>query len=190
MDNFVAHDLAAAQFDEKLRQLTRVDQWDLATPCMGWDVQALVQHVVGGNRMAVSLLGGATADEASSFFAEDQLGTKPADAYVRSAAAQAAAFRVHGALNRTIHHPAGDMPAPQLLGFRIADLTVHAWDLARALRIDETIDADLVAHVYEGMLPMADMIGTLGMFGTGPSGSLTPAASVQDRLLDLTGRRP
>ena len=35
----------------------------------------------------------------------------------------------------------GDLPGAEILGFRIGDITVHAWDLARALGVDEALDA-------------------------------------------------
>jgi hypothetical protein len=34
------------------------------------------------------------------------------------------------------------------------------------------------------------MIPATGVFGSGPSGTLGPDAPLQDRLLDLSGRRP
>ena len=110
--------------------------------------------------------------------------------FARAADAQEAAFRAPGAFDRTCHHPIGDVPGAQLARFRIGDMTLHAWDVARATGGDETLDAELVADVYESMLPMTPFIGTVGVFGTGPSGTLDDAAPTQQRLLDLSGRRP
>jgi len=39
------------------------------------------------------------------------------------------------------------------------------------------------------MEPMAPFIGTIGLFGTGPSGQVDESAPAQMRLLDLSGRR-
>src|SRR5260370_8001843 len=36
----------------------RDDQWDAPTPCTGWNVRDLVNHVVGGNLAFASLLRG------------------------------------------------------------------------------------------------------------------------------------
>ena len=52
------------------------------------------------------------------------------------------------------------------------------------------IDPALAAFVLEGMLPMAPMMGQVGVFGEGPSGTVDDDAPAQERLLDLTGRRP
>ena len=35
-----------------------------------------------------------------------------------------------------------DMSGDQLLGFRIVDMTMHAWDLSRSLGLDESLDAE------------------------------------------------
>jgi len=103
---------------------------------------------------------------------------------------QAEALRTPGALERIVHHPAGDVSGAQLLSFRIGDLALHAWDLARAIGADETLDPELVALVWEGMQPLAPVIAQLGIFGAGPSGDLDDDAPLQHRLLDLSGRRP
>jgi len=90
----------------------------------------------------------------------------------------------------TVHHMVGDIPAAMLLGFRIGDLTLHSWDLARAIQADESLDPVLVEAVWETVSPMRDSIGQTGVFGDGPSGDLSDDAPLQVRLLDLTGRRP
>ena len=77
-----------------------------------------------------------------------------------------------------------------LLAFRIGDNLLHAWDLARACGFDETLDADAVAATWAALEPMAPMIPSIGVFGSGPSGSVGADAPIQVRLLDLSGRRP
>ena len=89
-----------------------------------------------------------------------------------------------------VHHTIGDVPASRLLEFRIGDLTLHAWDLATAIGVDDGIPDDLAAVVLGQILPMAPFIGEIGIFGTGPSGSVGEDAPALTRLLDLTGRRP
>lgn len=84
----------------------------------------------------------------------------------------------------------GDLPGAEILGFRIGDLTVHAWDLARALGVDEALDAALVALVWERLEPMAPVLGSIGVFGEGQSGQVGADAPVQARVLDAMGRRP
>mgnify|MGYP001162074968 CR=1 FL=1 len=181
---------AIDDFGTRLRQV-RDDQWELPTPCTEWSVRDLANHLVNGGRMAALLLHGATGDEVIASFDVDALGTDPMAAFEASAATETAAFAEPGALERTVHHPgAGDIPGAMLLGFRVGDNVLHAWDLARAVGLDETLDADVVAATWAALEPMADVMPATGVFGEGPSGTVGADAPVQRRLLDLAGRRP
>jgi uncharacterized protein (TIGR03086 family) len=180
---------ADAQFARVIREVT-VDDLDRPSPCEGWDVRGLLNHVIGGNRASVMLLEGGSRDDVMAIFGEDLIGDDYLVAYEDSIAESRAAFAEEGALQLTVHHMMGDIPATQLLQFRTGDLTLHGWDLARAIGADEAIDPELAAFVLEGMLPMAPMIASVGVFGEGPSGTVGEDAPAQERLLDLTGRRP
>lgn len=191
MDLLEALDAAAAGFTLRLQDAPD-DAWGRPTPCSDWDVRALVTHVIGGNRMAVGLLGGSPHEQVLSelqrlgvVMGEDIVAT-----YEESVAEQRAAFRRPGALDATVNHVIGDIPARMLLGFRIADLLVHSWDLARGLGVDDTLDPEVVAVVWRFAEPMAEGMRASGRFGEGASGTLGPDASLQDRVLDLHGRRP
>ena len=166
------------------------DQWDLATPCDAWTVRQLVGHVAAGCQMAATLAAGGTRLDAISVLGVDQLGDRPVEAVDAALDAQQAAFEQPGVDSQVFEHPAGDMPGAQVIRFRLGDLLVHQWDLARAIGADETLDPELVAEVWDGIAPMIPMMATSGVFGTGPSGSLGDDAPVQVRLLDAMGRRP
>jgi uncharacterized protein (TIGR03086 family) len=176
------------EFGRRLREVGP-DDWDRPTPCDGWVVRDLVVHVLVGNRMATLLVQGGSRADAEALFVDAALPGDVLGEFEASADAQAAAFAEPGAMERTTAHPAGDFPAPMLLGFRIGDYSIHAWDLARAIGTDETLDPDLVAHLYETMAPAAPLLAASGRFGDGASGDLDDAAPLQDRLLDLAGRR-
>jgi len=180
---------ADAQFARVIRTVV-VDDLDKPTPCEGWDVRGLLNHVIGGNRASVMLLEGGSRDDVMALFGEDLVGDDYLVAYEDSIADSRAAFAEEGALGRTVHHVMGDIPATQLLQFRTSDLTLHGWDLARAVGADDAIDPELAAFLLEGLLPMAAVMGSVGVFGEGPSGTVGEDAPVQQRLLDLTGRRP
>ena len=189
MEQLSALGVARSEFERRLRQVEAGD-WDRPTPCSEWNVRGLVVHVLGGLAMAPALLGGCSRDDATAMF---EGATVPEDfvaEFNRLADGQAEAFAAPGALDRICHHPRGDFPGGVLLGFRIGDFALHAWDLARAIGADETLNGDLVAVVWEGIQPMLPVIGTLGAFGEGPSGSVAENAPLQSRLLDATGRRP
>lgn len=189
MDPLDALALARAEFARRLRAVGPGD-WDRPTPCEDWTVRDLVTHVIVGQEMTVALLGGATRDEVMAIAMAGSLPDDPVTAYEAGAEAQAAAFAAPGALDPVYPHPAGDFPGSVVLAFRVGDATLHAWDLARAIGADETLNADLVAHVWAGIEPMAPVMATSGRFGEGASGTLPADAAPQLKLLDATGRRP
>jgi len=188
-DGLALLELGGEQFAAVLARVPD-DAWDRPTGCDDWDVRALVGHVVGGQRLATIILHGAGRDEALGALAADLLGDDPGAAFAREHAACVEAFREPGALECTVAHPMGDIPATMLLGFRIGDLTLHAWDLAHATGTDEALAPALVEAVWASVYPMGESIAQTGVFGDGPSGTVPDDAPLQLRLLDFTGRRP
>ena len=83
------------------------DRWHADTPCDGWDVRALVNHVVSGNLWAAELAAGRTIEDVGDRLGGDVLGADPVGSYAASAKAAAAAFRGAGALAGPLPVPAG-----------------------------------------------------------------------------------
>jgi uncharacterized protein (TIGR03086 family) len=185
MDPLDALDRAVQGFDARLALVEDV-HWPRPTPCEAWDVRFLVAHVVGGNRFAAQVLDGASADAAMEHvLSQPQLGAEPRADFASSSAAQRERFRTDGALRRTVSHPVGDMSAAQFLDFRIFDIAVHAWDLARAIGADDALDPALAQAALDIIQSAGGQMG----FGITPSGQAAQDASAQERLLDLAGRR-
>jgi len=177
-----------AEIMARIDQLTD-EHWNMSTVCGEWTVDELVRHLVSGARAAVVGLSGAAKERV----VESVQSPIEGDVIVALRAAfaeQTEAMRSPGALEKTVHYPMIDMPGAQLLGFRVVDSTMHAWDLARSLGFDEGLDAELVAWAWDWIQSIAPFIGRIGMFGEGPSGMLTDADPLDRRLIDLTGRRP
>jgi uncharacterized protein (TIGR03086 family) len=178
-----------AATDELGRRLAVVDEgaWTLPTPCPDWDVHYLVAHVVGGNRFAALILAGVAASDAiDEVMSAPQLGDDPIGAWTTTAATQSAAFRATSALERLVDHPLGKITGRGFLELRVFDITLHAWDLARSLGMDERLDPALV-EVVLGIVEN----GSPGMgFGIDALGTTSASSSRQARLLDLTGRDP
>jgi uncharacterized protein (TIGR03086 family) len=181
-------DVAHRRFSTVLAEATPA-HWPMPTPCEDWTVGELVDHVVGGEHVTLALLDGATPDEAvAERFVVDP--ERALSQFEEVAQATEDAFAAPGTLERTVHHFIGDVAGLQVLGFRICDLTLHGWDLARALGHDESLDPELVEAVWTDLQPIAPFIGATGIFGAGPSGDVADDAPLQLRLLDLAGRRP
>jgi uncharacterized protein (TIGR03086 family) len=140
--------------------------------------------------MAARLADGASRNEAIAVLGIDHLGDDPIAAVDRALRGQVVAFERPDVAVHVFHHPAGDMPGSQVLNFRIGDLLVHQWDLARAIGVDESLDPSVVQLVWDGIQPMLPMMGSVGVFGAGLSGAVGADAPLQLRLLDAMGRRP
>jgi uncharacterized protein (TIGR03086 family) len=176
---------ANAAFEQRLR-LVGANDWPRPTPCSEWDVRALVNHVIGGNRRYTMLLRGASAESVNRTRTEDHLGADPVTAFTTTARELVAVFCEDGALIRIAHHPIGDRTGGHLLAMRVLDVTVHTWDLARALNVDATLDPDAV----EFALAHTEVIEAgreHGSFAT-PTGPVPVATAPQARLLHMAGR--
>ena len=164
--------------------------WDKPTPCENWSVARLVAHLIGGEQMAAGLLSGCSRDDAMAMISAGVPEGDLVDGFARAAAASRAAFDAPGAMEMVVHHPIGDVAGSQLLDFRVGDLSLHSWDLARAIGADEALDPTLVSAAWDSLSPLSEVISSIGIFGEGPSGAVAEDAELQLRLLDLTGRRP
>lgn len=172
---------------EFCRRLSLVDdaQWNDPTPCEGWTVRDLVEHVVAGNRLAVSLLTG--RPEALDGRDDEHTGAELIAEFNCTLDRQRTAFESAEA-NLDIAHPAGRITASQFVTYRAADIAVHAWDLARAIGAEERLPEKLIEHALRPYVQWVATLSAEGMFGDGPSNY--PPARPQDHLLDRLGRRP
>ncbi len=115
-------------------------QWADATPCDGWDVQALLNHLVSGNLWAAELGSGRTIEEVGARLDGDVLGDDSLAAYDTSAEAAAATFEAPGALDAPCAVSYGPVPGSVYAGHRFIDVLIHGWDLATATGQDATLD--------------------------------------------------
>jgi uncharacterized protein (TIGR03086 family) len=167
----------------------RPSDWERPTPCEGWTVRTLVGHLLACMRGYADLLhGGQAAGLTALLDRQDSLaGDDPAREITAAAAVIGAAFAEPGALERTVHHPSGDLPGSRLLVMRLTDNVVHGWDLATALGLPADIDPDLAELLYEVLAPRADALAASGYFRP-PRRAVSPDAPPQERLITLLGR--
>jgi uncharacterized protein (TIGR03086 family) len=178
---------AMGEFDKRVRSVAP-DQWHKTTPCADWDVRQLVNHLVVEQLWAPLLLDGATIEDVDDRFGGDQLGDDPVAAWTSAAVASREAFAAPGALRRSVELSYGRRPAQGYCQEMTMDLTVHAWDLARAIGVDEKLDDELVSSVLAFVEPQVDQLARTGLFA--PPVAVGDDADAQTRLLALVGRRP
>lgn len=162
------------------------DQWDLPTPCDGWNVRELVNHVIVGNWWAAELAGGHTVDEVGHRLDGDHTVPDPLNAYDASAAAAIAAFDAPGALEAPCAVSYGPVPGSLYAGHRFIDVLIHGWDIATATGQTATLDSQLVDACWREVEPQLEQLQGSTMFGTA-RGS-TDDADITRRLLNALGR--
>lgn len=177
---------ASAEFGARVHRAG--DRWAAPTPCAGWDVRALVRHLVEEERWAPPLLAGATIAEVGDRFAGDLLGADPAAAVDRAAPAAVAAVESEDALTRTVHLSFGDVPGREYVMQLAADHLVHAWDLGQALGEEPVLDPEAVDAVRAWFEPVAPLYRSAG--AVGPPVAVPAGAGPQDELLAMFGRSP
>jgi len=177
---------AVDEFGGRVRAI-RDDQWSAPTPCTKWDVRTLVNHLVYELRWMPPLLAGQTIAEVGDRLDGDLLGADPVAAWTNAVQESDAAVAQPGALETLVHLSYGDTPAADYVTEVTADLTVHAWDLARAIGAGEQLDPTLVQWIYPQAKERLNPAGVPGYFG--PAVAVPDSASEQVRLLALYGRR-
>lgn len=179
------HASTAAAFADRVGRVGP-SQWGNATPCEGWTVRDLVNHVVSGNHWVGELVAGRTIDEVGDRLDGDVLGDDPAGAAAESSRIATEAFAAPGAMDAPCAVSYGPVPGSVYCGHRIIDQVGHAWDLATATGQDTTLPADHVAACIEIVLPQFELLAGSGAFGNAsdPGDSADP----QRRLLSMLGR--
>ena len=177
---------AVAEFDSKLQNVGS-DDWSNETPCPGWDVRTLVNHIVDEDLWVPPLLDGKTIADVGDSISGDHLGDDPLGAWERASKGALEAARAPGAMETTTHLSFGDLPGAEYSKQVLCDHIVHAWDLARGIGADDRLDPDLVDFAYGFYEPQAEAWRAAGAFG--PAVEVPGDADAQTRLLGLVGRR-
>jgi uncharacterized protein (TIGR03086 family) len=177
---------AQASFTDRVDAI-EPEQWeDEALP--EWTVADLVAHLVTEMLWVPPLVAGEPYAEGRFPDATtDLLGEDPMVGWESAADAALSAFAEDDALIRTVHLERGPTPASQYILELISDLTVHSWDLARAIDGDTELDGELVtASLLIGEAIPEDGVPDL----YDPPLDISATASPQQRLLARFGRRP
>ena len=168
---------------EFARRVEAVTDWDAPTPDTEWAVRDLVRHVTREQQWVPVLLEGGDPREAQA--SVEPLGDDLVDAWHRSSRAAAEAWR-EADPDASVRLSSDVVPVHEYLAEQVADVTIHAWDLARAIGSDEQLDDDLVAAVWSVFEPQRDALEASGLFASPVP--VDDDAPMLVRLLALTGR--
>src|SRR3954451_20294465 len=155
---------AAAGFDDLVHRITE-ECWSAATPCDGWTVRDLVNHVAAENHWLAALLGGSTIEDVGDRLAGDLLGADPKAGWDRAYAEGVRTARGEGIDRRMVRLGSGPATGDEYLREVGADHLIHGWDLAVALGADDTMDPDLVREVGGWFLSRESAYRAAGAIG-------------------------
>lgn len=169
-------------------------QWSEPTPNSAWDVGELVAHLITEHRWVDPLLRGLSVDEAAtevdhdrSFLERGGSGATYVLAWDDVAVKAAAAFSAVDVLDRKVSLGRGETTAVSFTRELIFDLTVHSWDLGRAIGYPGELPADIVQFVWEEAHHFEDLSAS-DMYDRPV---VVPAdAPILHRLIAMTGRDP
>ena len=162
------------------------EQFDSPTPCSGWNVEQLMNHLIGTLEYFTARADGRDAGRPES--ASPTSYEETVDHLQRVAQAAAAAWRQPGVLDQTITTTAGAMPASFLANLSLSEMLTHTWDLARATgqRMSvEDVDVDgVLLGIRQTLKPEARQPAF------GPELQAAEGAPAIDRLVAFLGRQP
>lgn len=161
------------------------DQWDDPTPCRGWSVRDLVNHVVAEDRWTVPLMEGQTVRQVGSRFDGDLLGPAPVASALEAAKEAVSVVAERLPSTGAVHLSYGDEEPGEYVRQLAADHLVHSWDLAAATGTDTWLDPHLVAEVAGWFSGREEIYRSSGAIGARAPMSGEPQAD----LLAAFGRR-
>ncbi|MFF7249170.1 TIGR03086 family metal-binding protein [Embleya sp. NPDC008237] len=166
-------------------RLARRDQWDLPTPCTGWNLRDLLGHMVAENRGFIAAAAGATDPDV---WRDDALGEDPWVDFAGSAVGVTAALSGPDVCERQLLiREFGTFPGSVAIAMHFVDNLVHAWDVARTIGLPGHIEPELALTA----LAFAER-WELGRPGIAFGGAVEPPvdATPGERLVALLGRTP
>jgi uncharacterized protein (TIGR03086 family) len=135
--------------------LAAVTRWDAPSPCAGWTVRDVTNHLVG----ALSVFA-AAVDGGGDVMDGDHLGDDPVGAYRTAADRCLAAFGRPEVLAAEHPFAFGPTPGSVIAEISVSEALVHGWDIARGAGVPYTPAPEVVADVLaraEGATPPEGM---------------------------------
>jgi hypothetical protein len=193
--------LADRALDNVVQQI-HDDQWSLPIP--EWiatgsrvkrdelDLRAILNYHAYDDIWVPDMVAGRTMAEVGSekWKGEDLLGDNPKGNFtaIVEAAVAAAEAVTPEQLSRTAHLSFGDFTVQEYFWQITQFRALRAYEFACLIGVDPTLPDDLVRGVWDQLQPHVEAWRSVGVFG--PAVEVPENASLQDKLLGLTGRKP
>jgi uncharacterized protein (TIGR03086 family) len=173
--------------DRALLAGVRPEQLSAPTPCPEYDVQALINHVVGWLQVFAAAANGRTYSGDPTEVAAAS--ADPVSDFGSAAAELVAGWRARG-IDRTVRLTGPELPAQMVLSMTLMEYVTHGWDLAAATGQQVPFSGDELELTLErARATLPDQYRGEGMaFGTAIA--VAEDAPALDRLLGFMGRRP
>lgn len=161
------------------------EAWDTPSNLEGWTIRELVGHATGSAAKVVALLEGAKIWRTASQ-PEDWITDEPV-ARLRELSATMRRALPGADFDALRPSPAGDVPLRSALGFPVADLALHSWDVHRSQGrlIELPGEVLMLTRALLGSLP-EDSLRRPGAFG--PAQPAPDDATPTTALMAFLGR--
>lgn len=170
----------------------RPDQLDLDTPCTDYDVRRLLGHIVAGLRRSETVARGGNALDVP-MTVEDVADDGWLSAYREQRRTTEAAWSDDDLLDRQMQVPWGTVPGRGAVAGYVQEVTMHGWDLAKAVGLPTEMDQELgqvVLDMARRFVPPEPRAGRGGPVPFGPVVEVPPDAGVYAQLAGHLGRVP
>ena len=163
------------------------DQLSLPTPCTEWNVENVLDHLIGG---CITMGSAARGEKSGAIGEPGNVGDDHVASFRKAAAEAQDAYR-SADLDTPFEFPWGQTPSDMALHLALADLTIHGWDLATATGQTFEPDEDIAEEIYgfvtgmmvpKGKMPRGDNFKDPIEVGDD--------AGATERLLGYLGRQP
>ncbi|WP_437344907.1 TIGR03086 family metal-binding protein [Streptomyces tubercidicus] len=162
----------------------RTENLALPTPCAGWTVRQLLDHMVWENLMATSIAEGTPRTDHTA----DHLGDDHRAAFADSVDAARTAFTGSGMLHRT--YGPYEAPGAMIVQQVVVELLAHGWDLARAIGAPTGLAPETAAETLAAARRIYGAAPRTEGSSFAPERPAPPGASATDRLAAFLGRDP
>jgi uncharacterized protein (TIGR03086 family) len=179
---------AAADASSRVVGNVRPGQFGDPTPCTEWDVRTLLNHLILWT--SYSLERRAHGESVAPELMEKDFAAEPdfAAGYRAQLDRALAAWEDPAVWDRKLNVMGSETPASDVAALLVAELVLHAWDLAAATGQAYTVDDAAASEVLAAVEANADLFRQYKGFAEPVA--LADGAPALDKALALSGRDP